>query len=420
MRKIQLIVATVLVLMVFLMGNLSIPILAWFDRNYEGYLLGAPSNGRLGYTHSGYVRAWTLDMRWNTTYYVRRDNSPRIDITADCDSGTGADHLHVINWFSNLPGKSFQSWSDCGKSWIKEEGEIFFDKYGISTSVTNYEADVIYEKKLSTANGAIDHSYQRSSGLDPKVCGSGPCGDPNHDWLAKTVYVNYNYDHFEPPEAGWTGILGSKAYASGPLISKEQDMLILSFLGAPFIVQVAKDGEHIRAYLDVDFSERANLQSYVRWNAVRAQMLSANLKNPIPVKVTFRSPLSIAEAQTLVDSTGLNLEQTTFVGRNKEGQPYSGGTLSDGVDSTIRLGALESIWKEEGIKIDGVMMIEGVLSQGDAIQMLLRAPQVYLVDVTADFALQEVKAAGVINLQGIVVPSPYWWLYLDWLSRQSE
>jgi hypothetical protein len=40
--------------------------------------------------------------------------------------------------------------------------------------------------------------------------------------------------------------------------------------------------------------------------------------------------------------------------------------------------------------------------------------------VTADFALQEVKAAGVINLQGIVVPSPYWWLYLDWLSRQSE
>jgi hypothetical protein len=197
-------------------------------------------------------------------------------------------------------------------------------------------------------------------------------------------------------------------------------MLILSFPGAPFIVQVAKDGEHIRAYLDVDFSERANLQSYVRWNAVRAQMLSANLKNPIPVKVTFRSPLSIAEAQTLVDSTGLNLEQTTFVGRNKEGQPYSGGTLSDGVDSTIRLGALESIWKEEGIKIDGVMMIEGVLSQGDAIQMLLRAPQVYLVDVTADFALQEVKAAGVINLQGIVVPSPYWWLYLDWLSRQSE
>lgn len=106
MRKIQLIVATVLVLMVFLMGNLSIPILAWFDRNYEGYLLGAPSNGRLGYTHSGYVRAWTLDMRWNTTYYVRRDNSPRIDITADCDSGTGADHLHVINWFSKISMES--------------------------------------------------------------------------------------------------------------------------------------------------------------------------------------------------------------------------------------------------------------------------------------------------------------------------
>jgi hypothetical protein len=42
------------------------------------------------------------------------------------------------------------------------------------------------------------------------------------------------------------------------------------------------------------------------------------------------------------------------------------------------------------------------------------------VDVAADFAVQEVGAAGVTNLQGIVVPSPYWWLYLDWLSGQSE
>lgn len=265
MRKIKPVVLSVLVLMVLLVGSVTIPVLAWFDRNEDGYLPGAPSNGRLGYTHGANVRAWTLDMRWNTTYYVRRDNSPRIDITADCDSRTGADHLHAINWFSNLPGKSFQSWSDCGSLFIKEEGEIFFNKYGISTTKTDYEADVIYQKKNPrTGNGAIDHSYQRSSGPDPKVCGR-ICGDSNHDWLAQSKFdASYNFIGFEPPEAGWTGILGSRAYASELLVSEEQDLFTLSLPGAPFSVQVAKDGEHTRAYLEVDFSDRATLQSYVQ------------------------------------------------------------------------------------------------------------------------------------------------------------
>ncbi len=89
---------------------------------------------------------------------------------------------------------------------------------------------------------------------------------------------------------------------------------------------------------------------------------------------------------------------------------------SQGIDSTIRLGALRSIWEEKKIRFHGVMVIEGILSRRDALQILLKALQIYLVDVTAYFALQEIKASGITDLQGIVVPSPYWWLYLDWLS----
>ncbi|MGQ9546984.1 MAG: hypothetical protein ACUVTR_07585, partial [Dehalococcoidia bacterium] len=317
---------------------------------------------------------------------------------------------------------SFKSWSDCGDIFIREEGEIFFDKNGISTTRTDYEADVIFLKKNPrTGNGAIDHSYQRSSGLDQKVCGR-ICGDPNHDWLAKSVFnASYNFIRFEPPEAGRTSWLGaSKAYAFKLPALEKQDILVFSRSDVPFTVQVAKDGEHTRAYIEADFSTRANLQAYVQWNAARAQMLSANLEHPIPVKVTFRSPVSIVEAQRLVDATGLRLEQTTFVGRNTEGQPYNGGTLSDGVDSIIRLGALESLWEEKKIQLDGVMVIEGALGRADALQILLKAPRVYLVDVTADLVFQEVRAAGVTDLQGIVVPSPYWWLYLDWLSGRSK
>jgi hypothetical protein len=136
--------------------------------------------------------------------------------------------------------------------------------------------------------------------------------------------------------------------------------------------------------------------------------------------VTFQSPISIVEAQRLVDATSLRLEQVTFVGRSTEGQLYSGSTLNDGAESMIRMGALESLWKEKKIQLDGVMVIEGILSRSDALQILLEAPQVYLVDVTADFVLQEIRTAGITNLQGIVVPSPYWQLYLNWLSERSE
>lgn len=66
------------------------------------------------------------------------------------------------------------------------------------------------------------------------------------------------------------------------------------------------------------------------------------------------------------------------------------------------------------------MVIEGFLTHGDALQMLLETPQVYLVDVTTEFALREIEAAGITNIQGIVVPSPYWGLYLNWLSGQAK
>ncbi len=410
MRKLLLVV----VLVILLIGGATIPVLSWFDRTYEGYLLGAPSNGRLGYTHGADVRAWTLDMRWNTVYYVRRDNNPRIDITADC-TGAGSDKLHVSSWFSNLPATSFQSWNDCGNLAIREKGEIFFDKYGISTSVTNCEADVIFQKKLASANGEVNHSYQRSSGPDSKVCGTGTCGDPNHDWLAKTVYVNYNFSRFEPPEAGWVGLLGSRAYASGLPDFEGQDIQAISLPDLPFTIQVAKDGEHTRAYVEVNFSDPVALRSYMQWNAVQARTLSANLRDPVYIKVTFRAPMSMIEAQNLVDAVDLDLEQVTFVGRNKEGQPYSGGTLSDGVDSVISLGALESILEEKGVTLDGVMVVEGSTKRGDALQMLIEAPQVYMLDVTTDFVFQKARTAGA-ELQGIVVPSPYWGLYLQWLQ----
>ena len=51
MRKMKLLMLPALVLLALLVGSITIPVLAWFDREDDGYLPGAPSNGRLGYTH---------------------------------------------------------------------------------------------------------------------------------------------------------------------------------------------------------------------------------------------------------------------------------------------------------------------------------------------------------------------------------
>jgi hypothetical protein len=412
MRKVRFL--TPVALLVLLLGSV-VPVWAWFDRTYEGYLWGSPTNGRLGYTNGTNVQAWTLGMRWNSTYYVRRDSAPRIDITADCANGK-ADQLSATGFVSNLPSKSFSRWNDCGNIFKYEEGEVYFDPYGILTTKTDYEADVIFAKQLSNASGEVNHTYQRSSGLDPKVCGT-TCGAPNHDWLAKTVYVNYNYDHFEPPEAGWTSLSEvSGVSAPEPINAESQDTQTIAPVGAPFAILVGREGEHTRAYVEADFS-RAAIGSYVQWNYAQVKAWSANPRQPVYAKVTFQMPMSMAEAQSLVNAIGLDLALVTFVGRNEAGEPYSAGTFTDGVDSPVSVGDAQAVLDEKGITLDGVMVLEGTLHQSDALQLLLDTPQVYLVDVTTDFVIREVQAAGVADLQGVVVPSPYWSLYLEWLQR---
>ncbi len=59
MRKIKFLTCVVFALIMILVGSITVPVLAWFDREYDGYLPGAPSNGRLRYTHGTEVRAWT-------------------------------------------------------------------------------------------------------------------------------------------------------------------------------------------------------------------------------------------------------------------------------------------------------------------------------------------------------------------------
>lgn len=68
------------------------------------------------------------------------------------------------------------------------------------------------------------------------------------------------------------------------------------------------------------------------------------------------------------------------------------------------------------LAVSGSVM-EGSLDRPEALALLLKSPGVYLVDITASWVPQQLNIA---DLQGIVVPSPYWWLYTEWLNQHSK
>lgn len=206
------------------------------------------------------------------------------------------------------------------------------------------------------------------------------------------------------------------AYASEIDVTQRDDVMRI-IPEAPFSIFVTKDGEHTRAYIEADFTNPTARQAYAQWNATKVSSVLLNASWPAPVKVTFRAPLSITDAQKLVDAANLILNQVIFVGRDRHNQPYSGGVFIDKIDSKISLGVLEAIWAERGIGLDGVMVVEGSLDGPEALAWLLKSPEVYLVDITASWVPQQLNIA---DLQGIVVPSPYWWLYMEWLNQHSK
>ncbi len=64
------------------------------------------------------------------------------------------------------------------------------------------------------------------------------------------------------------------------------------------------------------------------------------------------------------------------------------------------------------------MAVEGSLDRPESLALLLlKSPEVYLVDITVSWIPPQFNAA---DLQGIVVPSPYWRLYMEWLNQHPK
>ena len=116
-------------------------------------------------------------IKWNSygVHAMSFDDYPRLDMTADCVSGSSGDKLDYIVAYTNIPNWGVSVWSDCGYPWIREEVEVYINKNYAVVAERAYYYQVHYAKKQHFVSGEVNLTYQRDN-------------QPTHDWLDKETY----------------------------------------------------------------------------------------------------------------------------------------------------------------------------------------------------------------------------------------
>ncbi|MES4787633.1 MAG: hypothetical protein C4294_19570 [Nitrospiraceae bacterium] len=172
------------------------------------------------------------------------------------------------------------------------------------------------------------------------------------------------------------------------------------------------------AELSVNFGDSNALRNHLAVNRQRGQQLSNQMLGRIPVCVTFARPIPLAEARTLAQETGLQVESFALVGRsareNRRGTSVRFGSLDQ--DVPTRVNVMGSMPDRDDLILKGVMVIYGQLTSPKDLKQLLDDERVYLADtseVEMRALIAERHAAIVAGKElAIQVPSPFW--ELDW------
>lgn len=116
-------------------------------------------------------------IKWNElgVHAMTFDDYPRLDMTADCVSGSSGDKLDHIVAYTNIPNWGVSVWSDCGDPSIREEVEVYVNTDYAVVPEKAYYYQVHYAKKQRFVWGEVNLTYQRDN-------------QPTHDWLDKETY----------------------------------------------------------------------------------------------------------------------------------------------------------------------------------------------------------------------------------------
>lgn len=172
--------------------------------------------------------------------------------------------------------------------------------------------------------------------------------------------------------------------------------------------------------ISVDFDNPIARKDYLDANRERGQtLLSSYAVYPVPLQITFATPISLQDARTLASETHVQVDSFALVGKssqdhNKRGGRWEFGGLDRPVPGTQSMDPAGA--KGEQLVLEGIMVIRGAVADAAGLASLLADPRIYLVD-TSEVELRTLIAqrhpseAASSDLT-ISVPSPFW--NLNW------
>ncbi|MDI7275420.1 MAG: hypothetical protein QME94_05540 [Anaerolineae bacterium] len=178
----------------------------------------------------------------------------------------------------------------------------------------------------------------------------------------------------------------------------------------PYVVEERPNG-NLRVYVTVDMEDPSEREAYARQQRSAAVALARSRVGPVPVQVTFRRPLSVAEVRELAQQTGLIPEAVIC-----EARDAAGGLCSAGAACTE--GGLEDLEERlepglqiRGLRLMGVMVVQGVVpASPEGVGRLAVDERVYLPDVMRYLLAHRLAPRYRVDVSKVqvAVPSPYW------------
>lgn len=339
-----------------------------------------------------YGMKWTQDaiddMKWD-------GNTEVLDQTADCtDDSPAGDKLHTQSSSSNIPNTGINVYNDCGVYQWFEESELKINPYSLNTS-TQYWQSVTWQCVNAGVSGDLNITFEAA---------------PWHHtgWLDKESYsCGYSFASF----GNEIDDVDRSTTQNEPILLREVDNGIFSYR------VIRKSDGNLRVYSDVDFMDPQIFKAYkVENERLLNTILSEKAENDtILVIVTFNSPLTVEEAQSLTKNARMEVLSYSVFG-HQENDIVSTYMFpqSRTIEDTIQMKThLENIGE---VVNDGVMTIMGYVD-GSGLQLLDSYQNVALLDTVASRIQSEIRDLdGAVDLQQFAIPNPAWHIYAGEIS----
>lgn len=352
---------------------------------------------------------WTKaqSIKWNSdgVWWMRNNVwSEVFDQTADCTSNSPAgDKLRPIYVVTDIPNNGGSSFNDCDGPLpnINEEFELYLNPNSIGAE-TPYVYEVKWQCNGANISGEVNITFEMDLfggkyWLDKKVYAIEPCTGPA---TAPAMIES------QSPQQPGSGGEDDKTSITGEPLPKKETELLWSVQSSDDTYKyhvLRTDQGKTRVRLLVDFHRPGIFERYRELNASLINTLQRN-DRPIKIVVTFSSPVSVIEAQEIVEQSGMTILSYGSSGRGASNRLTF-------VYSFPESGLIEGTPDVPGVQIDGIMVLTGIVKRDiDKLVSLANNPRVALVDVIYDTIRRDVEAAlgQSVELDQIGITTPAW------------